>query len=52
LHHAAWRNHIAAVPWLLDHGADKTRVNKYGSTPLETARHFNHEEIVKLLSAD
>jgi ankyrin repeat protein len=52
LHHAAWRNHIAAVSWLLDHGADKTRINKYGSTPLETARHFNHEEIVKLLSAD
>jgi hypothetical protein len=52
LHHAAWRNHIAAVPWLLDHGADKTRVNKYGSTPLETARYFNHEEIVNLLTAE
>jgi ankyrin repeat protein len=52
LHHAAWRNHPAAVSWLLEHGADKTRVNRYGSTPLETARHFGHGEIVKILSSD
>jgi hypothetical protein len=52
LHHAVWRNHMAAVSWLLERGADRTRVNKYGSTPLETARYFNHEEIVKLLSAE
>ena len=51
LHHAAWRNHIAAVSWLLERGADKTRVNRYGSTPLETARYFNHQEIIELLSA-
>jgi hypothetical protein len=50
LHHAAWRNHIAAVSWLLKQGADPTRVNKYGSTPLETARCFNHKEIIDLLS--
>lgn len=51
LHHAAWRGHRAAVAWLLDHGADRTRVNKYGSTPLETARYFGHQEIIELLSA-
>ena len=51
LHHAAWRNHMAAVSWLLEHGADRTRVNKYGSTPLETARYFDHKEMVELLSA-
>jgi ankyrin repeat protein len=52
LHHAAWRNHIAAVSWLLEHGANRTRVNKYGSTPLETARYFDHKEIIELLSAE
>jgi ankyrin repeat protein len=52
LHHAAWRNHIAAVSWLLEHGADRTRVNKYGSTPLETARYFDHKEIIALLSGE
>lgn len=52
LHHAAWRNHIAAVSWLLDHGADRTRVNRYGSTPLETARCFDHSEVIKILSAE
>jgi ankyrin repeat protein len=50
LHHAAWRNHIAAVSWLLEHGADRTRINKYGSTPLETALYFHHTEVATLLS--
>lgn len=50
LHHAAWRNHAPAVSWLIEHGADKRRVNKYGSTPLQTARYFGHLEIVKILS--
>jgi hypothetical protein len=50
LHHAAWRNHVAAVVWLLTQGADTTRVNKYGSTPRDTAAHFGHKEIVELLS--
>ncbi|HWB11959.1 MAG TPA: ankyrin repeat domain-containing protein [Pirellulales bacterium] len=52
LHHAAWRNHIAAVYWLLEHGADRTRVNKYGNTPLETAKYFGHSEIVRILSVE
>ena len=52
LHHAAWRNHLAAVVWLLEQGADKTRVNRYGSTALETARYFGHEEIAAALSAE
>ncbi len=52
LHHATWRNHIAAVAWLLEQGADKTRGNQYGSTPLGTAQHFDHREIIKLLSAE
>jgi ankyrin repeat protein len=50
LHHAAWRNHVVAIAWLLERGADRTRVNQYGSTPLETARYFDHGEIVALLS--
>lgn len=50
LHHAAWRNHVAAVSWLLEQGADRTRVNKYGSTPVETAQYFAHQEIIDLLS--
>jgi hypothetical protein len=50
LHHAAWRNHGAAVAWLLGHRADRTRVNKYGSTPLGTAQHFGHTEVIDLLS--
>jgi ankyrin repeat protein len=50
LHHAAWRNHGAAVAWLLEIGADRKRVNKYSSTPLGTARHFGHREIIDLLS--
>jgi hypothetical protein len=50
LHHAAWRNHAAAVSWLLQQGADRTRVNKYGSTPLGTAQYFQHTEIIDLLS--
>ena len=50
LHHAAWRNHGAAVAWLLGQGADRTRVNKYGSTPLGTARYFGHTEVIDLLS--
>jgi hypothetical protein len=52
LHHAAWRNHIAAVTWLLRQGADKTTVNQYGSTPLGTAQYFDHKEIIELLSAE
>jgi ankyrin repeat protein len=52
LHHAAWRNHIAAVAWLLEQGADKSRVNQYGSTPLGTAQYFDHREIIELLSAE
>lgn len=51
LHHAAWRNHMAAVSWLLEHEADKTRVNKYGSTPLETAKYFGYREIVMILTS-
>jgi hypothetical protein len=35
-----------------EHGADKTRVNKYGSTPLKTAEQFGHSENVKILSED
>jgi hypothetical protein len=52
LHHAAWRNHFAAVAWLLEHGADRTRINKYGSTPLDTARYFGHEGIIEILSQE
>lgn len=52
LHHATWRNHIVAVAWLLKQGADKTRVNQYGSTPLGTARYFDHKEIIELLTAE
>jgi ankyrin repeat protein len=52
LHHAVWRNHVAAVAWLLEQGADTARVNKYGSTPLETARYFGHEDIIRLLSPE
>jgi hypothetical protein len=52
LHHAAWRNHVAAVSWLLARGADKSRVNKYGATPLETAKYFDHKEIMGLLSPE
>jgi ankyrin repeat protein len=50
LHHAAWRKHRVAVAWLLEHGADLTRVNKYGSTPLGTARYFGNVEVIDLLS--
>lgn len=50
LHHAAWRNHVAAVAWLLEKNADRARINQYGGTPLDTARYFNHQEIVDLLS--
>lgn len=52
LHHAAWRNHVAAVSWLLERRADRTRVNRYGHQPIDTARHFDHKEIVDLLSAE
>jgi hypothetical protein len=52
LHHATWRNHIAAVSWLLEQRADTTRVNRYGSTAVDTARYFHHDEIVGILSAE
>ncbi len=45
-------HHAAAVSWLMEQGADQTRVNKYGSTPLETAQYFDHKEIVELLAAE
>ena len=41
---------LAIVGLLLEHGADRTRVNKYGSTPLDTARYFGHQKIIELLS--
>ena len=49
LHHAAWRNHFAAVDWLLKAGADHTIVNQHGHSPEQTARHFKHDQIADLL---
>ena len=50
LHHAAWRNHLAAVQWLLEAGADHTIVNRHGHTAEQTANHFQQKEIAALLA--
>lgn|GEM_PF-1341197 len=50
LHHAAWRDHLAAVQWLLKVGADRTIVNQHVHTAEQTANEFQHKEIVDLLA--
>lgn len=53
LHHAARVGNIDTVRWLLKHGANPTvrnrRVIRYGTTPLDSALFFKHEEIAELL---
>ena len=50
LHHAAWRNHLAAVRWLVAAGADPAIVNAHGHTAEQTASHCQHKEIVDSLA--
>ena len=41
--------HLEVVRLLVDAGADKDKVNKFGSTPLYVASDYGHLEIVRLL---
>ena len=37
------------VKFLLQHGADKTKCDVWGKTPLENAKRLGYDEIVRLL---
>ncbi|KAL8836811.1 MAG: hypothetical protein Q9170_002772 [Blastenia crenularia] len=53
LHHAARVGNIKAVRWLLDRGADPTRLSKRilggGTTPIDSAAFMKHTDIEELL---
>lgn len=40
-----------SVKWLLENGADKTVRDSSGSTPLDLAKEFNHNEIIKIIGS-
>ena len=50
LHHAAWRDHIEAVTWLLEKGADVNAINGAGHTPLKTAEIYSGPDIQQILT--
>ena len=49
LHEASIYGHVEVVRALLDHGLDKGRRDRWGSTPLDLARRNHHERVVELL---
>ena len=49
LHHAAGAGAVDAVRVLLQAGADATRQNAAGQTPLSLAQRAGHERVVALL---
>ena len=51
LHHAASKNHAAAVAFLLEAGADASAQNHGGSTALHTAAANGHADVARLLVA-
>lgn len=52
LHLAVWHRHVEVVDLLLRSGADPAITDsKFGSDALGWARHFQHEELVALLTA-
>ena len=50
LHFAAYRGHKDVVQILLDKGADPSRTDNSGCTPLSLAHHLGKNEIVNMLS--
>jgi len=51
LHHTAENGSLESAQVLLELGADKTRRNRHGDTPLEVARAHGNVEIIALLQA-
>lgn len=49
LHWAAENNHLETVRILLEAGADRTLVNKFGKTALDLACARNNTDVCKLL---
>ena len=50
LHVAASRNSKEATKWLLNRGADVTKVNKSGKKPLDMAVQANCTEVIAVLT--
>jgi ankyrin repeat protein len=51
LHEAAYRNHLIALKYLMEGGADPTIENDKGETPLDIAMSENNTSIVEYLKA-
>jgi ankyrin repeat protein len=49
---ACLRGHMNAVKFLLDNGADKTKVNKYSETAYDLISQSNYKSILELLEFD
>lgn len=49
LHLAACEGHLNVVQFLIDKGADVNRGDRWGSTPLADARHYNNDDVCRLL---
>ncbi|KAI3994687.1 hypothetical protein MKX01_002303 [Papaver californicum] len=49
LHYAVGCGYIECVQLLLDNGADVNLQNSEGKTPIDVAKQFNRQEILKLL---
>lgn len=49
LHHATWNGNASMVELLLQHGADIHLKDYLGCTPLQTACHSNHLDVVRVL---
>jgi|AntAceMinimDraft_11_1070367.scaffolds.fasta_scaffold154503_1 ankyrin repeat protein len=51
MHFAAANGHLGVVTMLVERGADVTRTNSEGGTPVHVAAQRGHTDIVKYLSA-
>jgi len=49
LHLAACNGHMTTVKWLVQHGADPLRKDRFGNQPIDDAARYDHEEIVQYL---
>lgn len=50
LHWAARKGHLAVVAVLVAHKADINKKNKHGKTPLDFAKEYEHQSIIKFFN--